>query len=684
MRLSSAEQARSPEPTLAGGKAAAQASALFPGDRNHRALRAERQPGPPKPTMAITPSGRLGSWHLPFGETLSSFCEKLNSQGLSYVVLPMPAADCKGAALLVSDNDILSLRNRITRTPFGEQVAIYSTTGVPGFSFQQHWRFHTDATNMAVLPPYLAESVLDRAETDASGRKVPSTEDRLLWVLYRTLYLSGDANTLRGSSGRKLLLGPITNVIASLAAEAGADLVEPFELDALDRYLSARGWEPPYEVLRRLSCWNSWAASKLSDGDPGGSFEEAGVTAFFVRREVLESDMLEAIGLTVESCGFELLKTVVLDSAQTEVATRLARGANWGPGSLPVNGGRPVQMMIALDVLPARVSDGEQERYPFLDNQRTLHAKLKCRELIKERLPRQRWFNPLHATDDSGEAWKFIRMFAPQEEGALRALIESRRAEFATSHEVVRNLSRRANRAKVEVISYGDGLAVRKTFRRNCIKYMDRELAVLDILSPLRPEILPVLERGPNYFITPFVEGRPLRRRVLGKAFPKLMTLQQVRDSADLLHCFFAHGFDPVDFGPHNLLVAKSGKLTALDFELAVRGGEAIKPELSACLHGVGDRFEHERPVSSQLIKLDPYGERWFPYTGLTLASFLRDPRWLQVLKRLVNHPAYLVRKALQQLSSALRALANTALKRWVPVLSRIANNAYRSGGRWR
>lgn len=651
--------------------------------REHRAPSWPGERAKPRPT--VKPSGRLGSWHLPLGETLSSFCQKLNERNIIYAVLPAPAIDGPATGLLVADEDVLRLRDLVTRVPLGQQLAIYSITGLPGFSFQQHWRFNTDATNMAVLPPHVAESLLARAVTDEFQRRVPLPEDRLSWLIYRTLYLSGDTNVARPSlqQNSPVLGGLVSKTIGKLAREAGVDLVEPFELEALDSYLASRGWHPPYEVLRRLSCWNSWAASKLQGTDTSRSIEEPGVAAFFVRREALVSAMEGQIATTVESCGFELLKTIDLDDDQIEAATRLARGANWGPGALPVNGGPPVRMIIAFDVLPARVTDGERERYPFLDNQRTLHAKLRCRELIKRRMPRQRWFNPLHATDDSGEAWKFIQMFAPQEEAGLRSLIESRRREFATDYEVVRNLSRRANRAKVELVHFGDGLAVKKTFRHNCLKYMQRELSVLDTISPHRPEILPVLERGPNYFVTPFVDGRPLRRRLFGRSFPRLMSVQQVRDAADLLRCLFSHGFDPVDLAAHNLLVANSGKLTAVDFELAVCGDEPVNPELSACLRGAQERFDAERPVTARWIMLDPYGERWFPYTGLTLHSFLHDPPSIQALKRLVNYPAYLGRKAIQRQYHWLGTRAKAGLKRWLPVLSRIASNAYRSGGRW-
>ena len=92
---------------------------------------------------------------------------------------------------------------------------------------------------------------------------------------------------------------------------------------------------------------------------------------------------------------------------------------------------------------------------------------------------------------------------------------------------------------------------------------MEREIAFMDAISPDRPEVLPVLERGANCSITPSVEGRPLRRRLFGRGMPKLLTMRQVQDIADLLRYLFSRGYDPIDMTPHNLLVHPSGRFTA-------------------------------------------------------------------------------------------------------------------------
>ena len=638
-------------------------------------------------------AGRLGSWHLPAGQTFENFCKTLNESGISYVILPSAggALESHQTALLVDDADIRRVRGLLTRAPMGRNLAVYSTTGLPGFSFQQHWRHNSDATNMAVLPPYLSDGLLARARLDDQGCRVPTPEDSLLWEIYRSLYLVGDgpfaASADRGRS--PILVGPAAQDIRQLARKAGVEFDEPLRLETLDRHLVASGWDPPLDVLRRLSSWNSWAAAKLRSSLAAEAREEPGLAAFFVRRESVATGLQSDLAGTIEACGFEVLQTIDLNEQQAEAAARVARGANWGGGALPVNGGPPVSIIVAFDVLPSPVTDDVRERYPFLDNGRTLTAKLMCRQLIRDRLPAKRRFNPVHATDDSVEAWRIVRMFAPQDEPALREIVESRNAAMVTEYEVIRRLTRKAARAKIELIKYRGGLAVKKTYRANCLRFLDREASFMDAVSAERPEILPVLERGPNYFIMPYVEGRPMRQGVFGRSYPRLMTLGQVRRVADLLRYLFSRGYDPIDLAPHNMMVDPTGQLIAIDFEFVHRVDGPIVPEESACLDGIPDDFEGEWPAAARWsptqskARNDPYLERWFGYTGLSRKSFLHDPPAVQAIKRAFNYPHYLGAKATARLFKWLKLQAKQGVKRRLPVVSRIAVNAVRTKGKW-
>jgi hypothetical protein len=252
---------------------------------------------------------------------------------------------------------------------------------------------------------------------------------------------------------------------------------------------------------------------------------EPGLAVFFIRRAVFDSGIETEIWRIIDSCGFEVLRSIDLDDEQTKAVATATRGGNWGPGAFTVDGGPPMRLLVAFDVKPTRLTNEQRQRYPHLENGHILEAKLKCREFISEKMPLNGRFDPVHSTDTSAQAWDVVRMIVPDEESSLRETIKDREAAFATRFEVVRDLTRTGLRSKIEVIRYGGGRAVKKTFRHNCLRFMEREYSFMEDVSPHRPEIPPVLERGPNYLIMPFVEGRTMRRFVFGRGFPRLMTL---------------------------------------------------------------------------------------------------------------------------------------------------------------
>jgi hypothetical protein len=640
----------------------------------------------PSMTFDIVPAGRVGRWHLPVGQSLSDICEVLNRRGVNYVALPAAVSESgELSALLVGDDHIPQIRDLITRSPLGQPLAVYSVTDLPGFTFQQHWRHLTDQTNMAVLPSRLAETLLARGVVE-DGIRTLAAPDMLLWTIFRALYLSGNAHFAWDESGPgpRALNGPMTRIIADLANHAGVDISEPFELSALHQHLAKGGWEPPFDMLRRLSPWNRWAACKVRAWEAARPLEEPGMAVFFVRRAVFDNGLQEETCRIIESAGFEVLRSIDLESDQIDAAAGLARGGNWGPGAFHVSGGPPAQLLIAFDVLPAPVRTEHLFKYPHLDNAHILEAKLRCREFISARMPPRRRFNPVHSTDASADAWDVIRTFAPDDEEPLRETIKSRKAGFVTNYEVVRDLTRTGLRSKIELINYGGRVAVKKTFRNNCVRFLEREASFMEEISPHRPEIPPVLERGPNFLVMPFFEGRPLRRFVLGRGVPRLMTLRQVRQVASLLRFLFSRGYDPVDLGPHNLLVDPSGQLCAIDFEFVHRTGEPVDAELSACLSGIKAGYEGEWPAkalySPKRAKcLDPWRQRWFACTGLSIHSFLFDPPAVQRVKRMVNYPAYLTTKVVKHHFMWLGHKAKRTLRGRAPAVTRIVTNAMRS-----
>lgn len=633
---------------------------------------------PVDPQLKMVPAGRLGSWHLPRGQTVEELAHKLNRTNARYVVLPtavqVGAKDGR-KAILISDDDIPKISRLLTLAPFGEPIAVYSTTGLPGFSYRQHWRHASDATNMAVLTPFLAEAIIDRGRLDSRGLRTAAPEDSALWAIYQAIYLS--------TADQVEELGERSAAILARLVAAGD--VQPFgalDFPSLDERLSSAGWTPPYDVLRRLSQWNEWAAKKVAAIDAQTAAEEPGLAVFFVRAKTAERGLTEEIGQTLEACGFELLAKVDFSDEQAAKIARATRGGNWGKGNSPIDGGPPTCMFVCFDVSPATTKPDILKDRPFLDNGRIFDAKRRCRRLLREKVSAKLFFNPVHSTDDSREAWRAIRMVAPELEPSLRSAMAERKEAFATKFKVLRNLTRHGHRAKVELIEYGDKVAVKKTFRSNCLRFLQREASFLEEISRERPEILPILARGPNYIVTPYVDARPMRAALFGESFPKLLPLRHVRTTSDLMRYLFSRGYDPIDMAPHNLLIDRSGSLMAIDFEFVYRCEKPIDPHESACLDGIKKGFPGEFAAEGRWCLDDPYRERWFGYTGLSRRSFLEDPVWRQRLQRGFNYPRFILTKAVFRQGRRTLASAKQRLKSSVPFLGLFADS--RRGARIR
>lgn len=174
--------------------------------------------------------------------------------------------------------------------------------------------------------------------------------------------------------------------------------------------------------------------------------DQCGLSVFFISHEARARGLVELVAQIVEGAGFELLRTIDLDECRA--------------GTYSVNGTPPAAVLVAFDVVPSRVEDGIRALFPDLDNGHIHEAELRCRELIEAQAPPMRDSALMHSTRNSAEAWRVIRHVLPHSEQALRKTIESRKSAMVTHFEVVRDLTRRGTRSKVELIRYGERLAV--------------------------------------------------------------------------------------------------------------------------------------------------------------------------------------------------------------------------------
>jgi hypothetical protein len=357
-----------------------------------------------------------------------------------------------------------------------------------------------------------------------------------------------------------------------------------------------------------------------------------GLSLFFIRERAAHAGLAAMLVDSLQDSGFEPLLVATLDPAQSEQAATILRGGNWGSGPYLRSGGPPAVIVVTLDLLPLAPGVGHRAAHPALDNAKIVMAKTAARNLVNAGLPKAERYNALHSIDNAAQAWRIVRELLASHEQALRDTVERMRREFATDG-AIEDLTRHGRRAKVELIEFEGQRAIRKTFKSTALRFMEREIEVMQALGPVRQEIPRLLARSPNSITIEYVGGGavpPPKRRGLR---PRPLPLAQVRQLADFIKASVAHGFDPVDLRADGNVIYIPGSLKLIDFEFWQPCNAATPPERSACLAGAGTLDRSQLPQATRR-SLSPYPIGWYPSTLLSVNSFLYDPPWLQQLKR--------------------------------------------------
>ena len=347
--------------------------------------------------------------------------------------------------------------------------------------------------------------------------------------------------------------------------------------------------------------------------EPETAGEPPGIAVFFIAASAVDGGLRTTLIELLEDQGHEALLVADLAEAEAEAAGYNAYRT----------------AVVAIDLLPMKL-DGA--KYPGFDNPKIPKALERARHLADGLLPGTG--DPVAATCSSRETWDVVRLLFPDKAKSIRAKADRMRAAFATDG-AIRDLTREGRRAKVELIQFNGAPAIRKTYRPAALRYMEREIEVLERLSPFMPELPRALHRTANSIIVSYIEGgRDLSLEHRGGR-PTPLPLDVVRSLADCIKRCVAHGFDPVDLrAPGNAMLSPDG-LKIIDSELWRPCSPGTRPENALCLTGV-PAADTGRPRGVPAFS-KPYSVSWYPLTLLSIESFLYDPAWLQRLKRQAN-----------------------------------------------
>jgi hypothetical protein len=579
---------------------------------------------------------------------VTDFFAALNQKQVSYAILRwfedlpliMPGEDID---MLVADQDIEKIESLLGQHPGIIPCDLYTVSGLPGTAYK----------NMAYYPPFLAEQILAGAIAFQDIFFVPNPEIYFYSLAYHAVYHKGLKSGIPWSKDeiKDSQLNPeheYQDILQNLANSLG--IKAEITLEGLDNFLASIDWRPSEDTLARLDSSQIWRkAGNQTSTELNPEIDVNGLAVFFIRQKALELNLeAEIIELLVKE-GFNLISSQVLDPEAAKRVKYQVRGGNWGQGPWSESGGDPAMVLVAIDLMPLQPTTVELAKQPHLSNGRIV-VKNKIRDAVNHSLPLEKQCNTVHSSDNEREAWNYLEIALPEHLKEIQQKISQLRNNFATNHPTKQVLTRFGRRAKVEIIEYDRQLAVKKTFRPGCEKFWQREVFVSQSFAQHCSTIPTLLDVGANYLIYPYYDDILKFQNRQSKLLPLAIAKQAI----STLKFFYDQDYALIDFQPANIIVDRTLGLKVIDFEFLYH--YQTKPEFfEQCyeLAGIPPDFEGDKPDFQMEMS---YVTRWQPYVGLSLASLLYDPSWLQQIKRFgfaITHlPIRLLNNKLKNVSS--------------------------------
>ena len=523
----------------------------------------------PESTKNTLRQGRLYGWIIPIraraqsrsirflnkGITRDHFFRELNRRNVRYVLLrwwqglPSYFPENEDLDLLIDDDDVVLITDLVTYQQVGHQCDIYTVRGKHGGSYH----------SIPYFPVAMATGLIRDRVLHEGFVYVPSAELYFASMAYHAIYHKGVGSGIEGFGLGKseVLEHDYAALLESSAARANVEL--DISLGAIVGWLDKNGLGPSGDTLSKLSeikpellC----LSTALSRDTRGGE-----LVVYVVRERTLKHDLLDEFISLLKSNGLEIVKVVVLTEEQKKYCAKNIRGGDWDRGPYAFSGGEPACIVAAFDYSPKPLSDKRIRQYPRVTNARTVDLKYKFRDRLAEEKLIVGNYNGVHSADNEHEAYEYLALIGHVDGVKKRANII--RDSFSTRFPVLKKLSENT-RSKVELIEYQGTIAVKKTFRLGCERFLNREIYATAKLALKYDFIPPLLEKGDNYIVIPFYED------VLcgsSNADKRSLLRERKSDIYKVIDSMFAEGLSYINFTCGNVLLTSEGKFIAIDFE---------------------------------------------------------------------------------------------------------------------
>lgn len=593
---------------------------------------------------------------------VEDFFKKIKDKNLNYLILrwfdQLPEIDKdEDIDILVSDKDVVEFEKTLNMLPGSIPVDLYSVSGDTNVQ-----------SKMSYYPPNLAIELLENTETKDNLYRVPSPDYYFLSLVYHILYHKGHRSGLVNNQGLVFHGEPehdYKKILEEMTSKLGLDL--NIDMDSLDDFLDSKGWRPSNDALRRLSNRNEWIRAKYFSIDKKPFDYKGSMAVFILRDSAVDLKMDDMLLDLIRFEGFSIVysgdinKEVLLDVKNN------IRGGNWTQNTWAYPGGGPAKIVVAYDLVPITPDEVILKKNPQISNTRVLY-KNRIRRIANSYLKKDQYSNMIHSSDNDSEAWEYVDIILPEKKDTIVAELKKMDECFKTDYPVLRDMSNNGKRAKVELIEYNGGKAVKKTFKPGCEMYFENELKVMTEFSKECSNLPTLLKKGDNYLIFPFYKNTLIAageyKNIRWKHF---LPIHVAKDALKVLKYFYNKGYFLYDAIPANLLYSNEEGLKFIDFELMQEYGERPK-DFSESYDIVGSNIN----LSKEIVKrCRNYNHSWKPVIGVDFDDLQKESAFVLHVKQLrykaVNH-------ALGGTVSGLRKSINKVIKKRLESVKGVVN----------
>lgn len=553
---------------------------------------------------------------------IESFFKNLNQMNMNYVILrwfetlPNLLAG-EDIDILVANEDAEKLSKLMDQKIGTIPCDTYTVTGIPGFDYKQ----------ISYFTPRFAKDILDSAIIWKDIYRIPNPEMHIDSMAYHALYHKGINSGLPSVYYPQKKLRPehdYESILLELTRNN--NMILPISMERLHEHLISKGYQPPLDTLYRLSFENDWVA-RIIQKEMDTPIKEKNVTLFILREAALNFHLSDKIIHEIENEGFTIIEDYLLSEEEKITFSNNTRGGNWERGPYPESGGYAARVIIAIDLAPIEMNFTSRIQYPGLQNQRVM-CKKNIRDKMNQQLTPEQTCNMLHSSDNDVEAWYYLNLlFTEKEINNIVEKIKREETTFQTKETILKSLSRNGRRAKVELVSWKNKKVVKKTYKPQSLRFLEREVEALALLEDKFDEVPEILERGDNYLIYPYYQDQLKWRKSSFRLIP-------VKDAKKMIHFLeklYEEGYAFIDFHPMNVLYDKNYGLKVIDYEFLYKYKE--KPSsflLSYDIAGIPETFESDAPLQEHT----GYDFNLKPYIGVDIEALLNDTNWQLHIQR--------------------------------------------------